>query len=216
MAADGSGGAGVLVNNVGVGNEDPLRAHEVSGKEHCAMIKVNCEGMTRMTAAVASHFMARKAPGRRAAILNISSGSSAQPSPFLATYGATKAYNKHFSKACAREYGADGIDVTCFHPYYVCGTGLYASTKPSLVAPAVHKAVKAGLDALGKGTEATFGVPAHSVMGWLFGTVFEDRVLGALAEKGGDLLGVNGSMLRIMQAARARMDRRAAKKNKAK
>ena len=92
----------LLVNNVGVGNENPHLAPEVraraalspslvvSGRaasspqvdleEEAAMVRVNCGAAVRMCRVLLPRFAAR----RSGAVLNISSGSCNQPSPCVA------------------------------------------------------------------------------------------------------------------------------------
>ena len=91
----------LLVNNVGVGNENPHLAPEVRARgpspspvmsvraasspqvdleEEAAMVRVNCGAAVRMCRVLLPRFAAR----RSGAILNISSGSCNQPSPCVA------------------------------------------------------------------------------------------------------------------------------------
>ena len=92
----------LLVNNVGVGNENPHLAPEVRARaalspslvvsvraasspqvdleEEAAMVRVNCGAAVRMCRVLLPRFAAR----RCGAILNISSGSCNQPSPCVA------------------------------------------------------------------------------------------------------------------------------------
>ena len=119
----------LLVNNVGVGNEAPFLAPDVEVEEEASMVRVNCGAAVRMCRVLLPRMAARRA----GAVLNISSGSCAQPTPYLAVYSATKAFLVQYSRSIAREYEDKGLLVTCVTPYYISGTGLYANTKASQV-----------------------------------------------------------------------------------
>mmetsp|Transcript_8285 Transcript_8285/g.31160 ORF Transcript_8285/g.31160 Transcript_8285/m.31160 type:complete len:373 (-) Transcript_8285:68-1186(-) len=194
-----NGDVALLVNNVGVGDEAPLYAHELPLREANMMIKVNCGATVNMTRVLAPLFADRK----RGAILNISSGSATQPTPLLSTYAATKAFIAHFSKSVAREYSEFGVEVLCIDPYYISGTGLYPASKPSLNAPAAYKIVDGSLKALGR-YELSHGYLFHEVIGFLLGFVMEDKVFGVFSRVLGDLLGLNGTILKVQKKARAR------------
>ena len=75
------------------------------------------------------------------AVINVSSGSCAQPSPYLATYASSKAFDLHFSRSCSREYREFGVHVLGIRPYYISGTGLYPNAKPSMNATAKRDVV---------------------------------------------------------------------------
>ena len=71
------GDLALLVNNVGVGDEAPFMVHELKGRDVAEMIKVNCAATVNMSRAVLPLLKER----RRGAVINVSSGSSAQPTP---------------------------------------------------------------------------------------------------------------------------------------
>ncbi len=88
------GGIGILINNVGVGNEAPLNCEEVPIALEREMIRINCEGTCGMQRTLLPIMKAqeKQAHGRKGAIINISSASGTHPSPMLAVYSATKAF----------------------------------------------------------------------------------------------------------------------------
>jgi len=96
---DINGEIGLLVNNVGVGNESPIYSTELDPSLESDMIRINCEGTCRMTRAVLPLLIENK----KGAIINVSSGSGTHPSPFLAVYGATKAFINQYSQSVAYE-----------------------------------------------------------------------------------------------------------------
>jgi len=109
-AARALGGAGWLVNNAGFGiyggfeRNDPARLAE--------MIRLNCESLVLLTHAFLPDLRARG----RAAILNVASVAGFQPTPYMAVYGATKAFVLSFSEALAEELRGSGVSVGAFCP----------------------------------------------------------------------------------------------------
>jgi len=198
-AAPVEGNVGLLVNNVGVGDEAPFAVEEITIADVADMVKVNCGAIVNMSRAILPLLKHRKG----GAVINVSSGSCAQPSPYLATYASTKAFDLHFSKSCAREYAEFGVAVLGIRPYYIAGTGLYPSNKPSLNAPAAKAVVEGAFAHLGK-YEISHAYWMHGVLGFLFGTLFEDPIAGAIIARLATRAGVNGTMLHIQKQARER------------
>ena len=112
------------------------------------MVRVNCGAAVRMCRVLLPRFAAR----RKGAVLNISSGSCNQPSPYLAVYSATKAFLAQYSQCIAREYSAMGLLISCVTPYYISGTGLYANAKSSINAPSVRTIVSCALKTVASGS----------------------------------------------------------------
>ncbi|KAJ8615628.1 hypothetical protein MRB53_035000 [Persea americana] len=101
---------GLLINCAG--NADRLRRfHEIDDKALRRLVKVNVEGLTKVTQVVLKGMLERN----RGAIVNIGSGSSVvRPSlPLYAVYSATKAYVEQFSRSLHVEYKRNRIDVQC-------------------------------------------------------------------------------------------------------
>ena len=166
------------------------------------MVKVNCGAIVNMSKALLPLFKAR----RGGCVINVSSGSCAQPSPYLATYASSKAFDLHFSKSCSREYKEFGVKVLGIRPYYISGTGLYPSAKPSLNAPAAMTIVEGAFAHLGK-YEVSHAYWVHGLMGWVFGTLFEDPVFAPIISRLAGRAKVNGTMLAIQKSARERSRR---------
>lgn len=104
------GGAAWLVNNAGFGvygrfeRNDPARLAE--------MIRLNCESLVLVSHAFLPDLRARG----DAAILNVASAAAFQPTPYMAIYGATKAFVLSFSEALAEELRGTGVFVGAFCP----------------------------------------------------------------------------------------------------
>ncbi|KAJ8604093.1 hypothetical protein CTAYLR_001742 [Chrysophaeum taylorii] len=198
-------GVGLVVNNVGVGTEDPLRIDEVSPEAIDGMIAVNCAATTHMCRA-ALPALAEQGGG---VVVNVSSGSAAQPTPHLAVYAATKAFVAHLSRSLDREWrSTKRVRVLCIAPYYISGTGLFASERSTFNAPPAKVVVDGTLRTLAtpalRDLELTYTNPAHAFIAFLFTCIAEDPVLGPLARLAATFGNFNASMLMVMTKARAR------------
>lgn len=100
----------VLVNNAGVGLHG--LALEQSVERTIQMVQLNVVALTELTLGVASMMVARGS-GK---ILNVSSTASFQPNPYVAAYGATKAFVTSFSVALAHELAPRGVRVLAHCP----------------------------------------------------------------------------------------------------
>lgn len=81
-----SGGLGILINNVGIANEIPMRFDEFDTTFINNIINCNIFSTIYMTRTVMKFMKLQN----RGAILSISSGSGNAPGPFLAIYSSTK------------------------------------------------------------------------------------------------------------------------------
>jgi short-subunit dehydrogenase len=100
----------LLVNNAGVGLYGAVLDHAPERVE--SMLRLNIVALTEL-ALLLGRRMARRGSG---AILNVSSTSSLQPDPWVAVYGASKAYVTSFSLALGEELAPRGVRVLTFCP----------------------------------------------------------------------------------------------------
>jgi uncharacterized protein len=102
----------LLVNNAGFGLSGEFLAHDP--KQEQAEIEVNVQALVALT----YHFGKAMASRGKGGIINVASNASFQPLPYMATYGATKAFVLHFSEAIHRELTGRGVHVmaTCPGP----------------------------------------------------------------------------------------------------
>ncbi|XP_020706098.1 very-long-chain 3-oxoacyl-CoA reductase 1 [Dendrobium catenatum] len=137
---------GILVNNAGMSYPYAKYFHEVDEDLIKDLIKVNVEGLTRVTHAVLPGMVERK----RGAILNIGSGASTViPSdPLYAVYAASKAYVDQFSKCLYVEYQDKGIDVQCQVPLYVA-TKMASIKRSSFLVPSANTYAQSALQWIG-------------------------------------------------------------------
>lgn len=131
---------GILVNNVGV-TESTFGWFSDIGTDKNGLcmtelehvtdlintIKTNCIFPSKLTSALIPLLKSR---GHPSGIVNISSILAHLPSPFNPIYGASKSYNRTFSRALTAEYAQMGIDILCVSPGLVTSnlTGIKEST----------------------------------------------------------------------------------------
>lgn len=99
-----------LCNNAGYGLSG--RAWEIGVDQDRDQIELNVVALHDLSLLVLPGMVARGA----GAILNVSSTSSFQPLPGMATYAATKAFVQSFSEALHSELSGTGVSVTALSP----------------------------------------------------------------------------------------------------
>lgn len=100
----------VLVNNAGFGTVGSFDALPVEREDE--EIRLNVLALVRLTHAALGAMTARG----HGAILNVSSVAGYQPSPRMATYGATKAFVSSFTQAVHEEAKSRGVHVMVLCP----------------------------------------------------------------------------------------------------
>ncbi|XP_059059007.1 inactive hydroxysteroid dehydrogenase-like protein 1, partial [Achroia grisella] len=106
---------GILVNNVGVNYEHPMRLCEIPLPKMWELINVNVGAVTAMTRMVLPGMVSRG----KGAVVNVSSGSELQPLPLMTVYAATKSYVRSFTLALREEYAPKGIYIQHLSPLFV-------------------------------------------------------------------------------------------------
>jgi hypothetical protein len=100
----------ILVNNAGLGQYGAFAA--APAEQEFSQIRVNCEAMVRLTRLFLPPMVERK----QGWILILASTASLQPVPYLATYAASKAFDRYFAQALAAEVKGHGVRVTALCP----------------------------------------------------------------------------------------------------
>ena len=95
-----------LINNAGFGDQQPFIDADLD--RLVAQLRVNVEAVVSITHA----FL----PQLRGMLLNVASNASYQPVPFMAVYGATKAFVRSFTEALWYEHRASGLRVLALSP----------------------------------------------------------------------------------------------------
>jgi len=104
------GDVDVLVNNAGFGNYGPFLSQPDA--RELDEIALNIGALVSLTRALLPGMVARKSGH----IINLASLLSFMPTPYFATYGATKAFVLHFSEALAHELRGSGVRVLAACP----------------------------------------------------------------------------------------------------
>ncbi len=99
-----------VISNAGFGSTGPLSSSDASAQR--SMVRVNTEAVV----ALAQHFLPQLLARQEGGLLHVASTSGFQPTPFMATYGATKAFVISFSQALAEEARGTGVRVTALCP----------------------------------------------------------------------------------------------------
>ena len=110
-ATDGAGlPVDILVNNAGLGQYGAF--HSSPEEQELSQVRVNCEALVRLTRLFVPHMVER----RRGWVMVVASTASFQPVPYLATYAATKVFDRFFAQALAAEVARFGVKVTALCP----------------------------------------------------------------------------------------------------
>ena len=111
-----------LVNNAGFGDAGAFARSDAHKLDE--MVRLNCEAVV----VLARHFLPAMIERRRGGVLNVASTAAFQPMPYMAVYGATKAFVLSFSAALAKEVEGSGVTITALCPGPV-PTGFQAAAR---------------------------------------------------------------------------------------
>jgi short-subunit dehydrogenase len=138
----------LLVNNAGFGSYGPFAA--LPPERELEMIDLNVRALVALT----GHFLPSMVSRRAGSVLNVASTTSFQPVPYMAVYGATKAFVLHFSEAVASEVRGSGVRVLAVCPghtptefQHTSGVHARPARTPSQSAEEVVREALAALDA---------------------------------------------------------------------
>ena len=143
QAVERLGRLDVLVNNAGIGPENP--AEDVRPEDFAATVDVNLKG-TFFASQAAGRVMIAQGGGR---IVNLSSQAGFVALPGESVYCMTKAGIAHLTKCLAVEWGRHGITVNGVAPTFIATPG----TEAALADPAFRRDVEeriAGLHRIGR------------------------------------------------------------------
>ncbi|KAK9721190.1 hypothetical protein K7432_003623 [Basidiobolus ranarum] len=162
----------VLVNNVGTNHEFPtpfaIETDEIVQK----IIEVNVNGMLKMTKMVLPEMVSRQ----NGLIINLGSFSGLVPTPYLATYSASKAFLCTFSQALGAEVASKGVVVENINTYFVT-TAMSKIRRPSFFIPSAKPFVASVLSRIGVtgGASTPFTstpYPSHAIANWFVDNTF--------------------------------------------
>lgn len=135
-----------VVNNAGFGSVGPFANSDPERERR--MVRLNTEAVV----AVARHFLPGLVARRTGGIVNVASTSAYQPTPFMATYGATKAFVLSFTAALAEETRRTGVRLLALCPGPVPtgfqeAAGIHASSMMKLAAKEAPGVVEGAIEA---------------------------------------------------------------------
>src|SRR5919197_906155 len=184
-AAQGLNDVGVLVNNAGGGTYGAF-ADQPVGRE-ASQVSLNIGAVVGLTRRLLPLMIARG----RGQIINVASILALMPTPYFATYAATKAFVLSFSEALAFELRGTGVRVLAISPGVVntgfasaAGSAARERPLPHLTPEAV---VRTALRAAAAGRVVrVIGAAYHvlaflaavtprAIMRWIMGTIFSPR-----------------------------------------
>jgi short-subunit dehydrogenase len=139
----------MLINNSGFGIYG--RFPEPNAGQQLEMIDLNVRAVVQMTAALMPALKSRGG-----VIITVASTAAFQPTPFLGTYGATKAFVLHWSLALNEELRGTGVTTLAVCPGptstdFFQRAGLAQGAVPNMFGETSEKVVLASLRAVAKG-----------------------------------------------------------------
>lgn len=145
---------GMLVNNAGFGSLGLFT--KLDPEREAQMVDLNCRATVAMTSCFAADMVRR----RKGAIIIVSSLAAYQPTPFFATYGATKAFGLFFGETLWAELRPYGVDVQAMSPGFTASefqeaAGLKTPSNVNWASP--EDVVEWSLERLGKGPSTVHG-----------------------------------------------------------
>ena len=100
----------LLINNAGYGAHGPFET--IEPQRNLGQVRLNIEALVALTNRFAPAMLGRGAGG----VINVASTAAFQPVPYMAVYGATKAFVLSFSEALAEEFRGRGVRVLALCP----------------------------------------------------------------------------------------------------
>lgn len=166
----------LLINNAGLGAFGTFT--EIEPTREMDMIAVNISAVIELTRSLLPAMIDRaKSNNYRAGMVVVSSTAAITPIPFLATYAATKAFERHWGEALAEELRHDPIDILILCPgatrtNFFRRASMDTSILNNMEEP--EAVARKGLNALGRHTVFVSNGPARFA---LAPTIFPRKLL---------------------------------------
>lgn len=165
-----------LINNAGYGSSS--RFYECDLENETRMVRLNSEAVITL----ARHFLPGMVQRKTGGVLSVASVAGMPPMPYLATYGATKAFVVSWTAGVAEELRGTGVHVSALCPGPVptgfqetAGVGIDGADK--LLVLSAEETVRRGLKAYGK--NKTIFIPGAMNKAGMWGVKFTPRALAA-------------------------------------
>ena len=168
----------VLVNSAGFATHGPFDGIDLARQS--AEVAVNCTALMELTHCALPHMLAQG----RGAVINVASTAALQPDPYMAVYGASKAFVLSFSQALWAENRRRGVRVLALCPGATDTPFFDVVAAPeaavgSRMAP--HAVVGEALRALDRGRSCHVAGRQNRLLAWLPRLLPRDTVLGIVA-----------------------------------
>jgi len=146
-----------LVNNAGFGTQG--RFHALPVERELEEIALNVEALVELTGRCLPAMVSRG----RGVVMNVGSVGSYLPSPYMATYTATKAFVLSFTEAIAAELAGTGVSVLCVCPGFTRTefqdhVDVDESSVPKLLWYTAEQVADEAVQAVGKGAVVVNGL----------------------------------------------------------
>ena len=152
----------LLINNAGVGFDNPEYFHLLDENKILQICKVNMEATMYMTKVVIKRMLINMYE-KKGFVLNISSASGIlQTSPLISVYGASKAFINHWTASMIIEYQGV-IKFESLTPFYITSK-LSGYKIPTFFIPSPETYVENAIQKIGKGKITQMGYYPHSFL----------------------------------------------------
>lgn len=157
----------LFVNNAGFGTSGPFADLDRDAEEE--EVRLNVLALLRLTHAA----VAAMKPRGHGSVINVSSLAGFQPSPFNATYAATKAFVNSFTQAVSEELRGSGVRLQLLCPGFTRTefqevAGVRTDDLPNIAWMSPEAVVEISLEALRKGELLVIPGGGNKVIGALF------------------------------------------------
>lgn len=151
----------ILINNAGFGTYGPFETLDAEREQQ--EIVLNVATLVDLT----HHFLPSMVARHQGAIINVASLAAFQPTPYMAVYGATKAFVLSFSEALWAEYRTKGVRILALSPgetatefFHALGDDVYKEGKTETP----EKVVQVGLRALSQGRSSVISGKQNALL----------------------------------------------------
>ena len=160
----------LLVNNAGFGTSGAF--WELDGNEELEEVRLNVSALVALTHAA----VATMVPCGRGGVINVSSVAGYQPTPWGATYGATKAFVSSFTNALHEELRGTGVRMMALAPGYTHTefherSGQSVTELPEALWQSAEQVVDAALRAYARGRAVCTPGPLNTAAAALSGAL---------------------------------------------
>jgi hypothetical protein len=157
----------LMVNNAGFGTTGSFAELDRDAEEE--EVRLNVLALLRLTHAAVAVFK----PRGHGSVINVSSLAGFQPSPFNATYAATKAFVNSFTQAVSEELRGSGVRLQLLCPGFTRTefqevAGVSTDAIPAFAWMTAEAVVDASLEALRKGDLVVIPGGGNRVMGAVY------------------------------------------------